>query len=264
MTDTVNNILANADYFILLLFRVGGLVFPSPIFGRTNIPDMFKIGLIFFITVLFFMYRPINTNIAYATLFGFFLLIAAELVLGMALAFVTNLFLSLTAYTAGEMIDMQIGFGIVNVFDAQNNTQIPMMGNLLNIILILTFFLVDGHLRLIDILDITITAIPVGNIAISPAIGLVALEVFILSFVLGVMVALPVVASGLTLEFCFGVLMRSVPQMNMFVVGIPMKIILGFMVVILLIPSFMSFSDTIFSHLFESIEKMFATFRVSV
>ena len=260
MTSIVNEILGNADYFILLVFRVGGLVFTSPIFGRVNIPALAKLGLITSTGFLFYTIFPQTVTLEYTTLFGFMLIAAMELLLGVALAFVTNIFFSLTAFTAGQLIDMQIGFGIVNVYDVQNNTQVPMMGNILNLMLLLTFFAVDGHLQLIGMIYLTFDNMPVGTMILSPAIGLTAIEVFIRSFVLGVMMALPILASGLTLEIIFGMMMRAVPQIHMFVVGIPLKVIVGLIIFSVTLPVFSGFSSRIFNELFLGIEKMFAGF----
>ena len=260
MTSMVNTILGSADYFILLLLRVGGLVFASPIFGRVNIPTIAKIGFITSITYLLFTIFPQTVDIYYSTLLGFILLCAGELLLGMALAYVTNVFFSLTAFTAGQLIDMQIGFGIVNVFDVQNNTQVPMMGNVLNIMMILLFFAVDAHTKLIEMIYLTIDRMPVGTLMFSPLIGITALELFARSFMMGVMMALPILASGLTLEIGFGMLMRAVPQIHMFVVGIPIKMLVGLIVFSVTLPVFANFSSRVFDELFIGVEKMFANF----
>jgi len=260
MASMVNVVLGSADYFILLLFRVSGLIFASPIFGRVNIPAMAKIGLITAITYLFFTVFPQTDAIQYSTLLGFILICAGELLMGIALAFVTNIFFSLTAFTAGQLIDMQIGYGIVNVYDIQNNTQIPMMGNVLNLMLLLLFFAVDGHLKLIEMIYLTLDRMPVGSLVLSANIGITALEIFIRAFVLGVMMALPILASGLTLEIAFGMLMRAVPQIHMFVVGIPIKMLVGITIFSVTIPVFAGYSSRIFEELFLGIEKMFAMF----
>jgi len=254
------SILMSADYFILIILRMGGLVLSSPIFGRVNVPLVAKLGLVVSLGYLMFMVFPQTVAIHYSTLLGFVLLCAGELLLGMALAYVTNVFFSLTAFTAGQLIDMQIGFGIVNVFDAQNNTQVPMMGNVLNIMFILMFFVVNGHLRLIEIVYLTIERMPIGTLVFSPTIGLTALEIFIRAFVLGVMMALPIIASGLTLEIAFGMMMRAVPQIHMFVVGIPMKMLIGLIIFVVTLPVFGNFSERVFNELFLGIEKMFANF----
>jgi len=260
MTSTAVEILMSADYFILIALRMSGLVLSSPIFGRVNVPLVAKIGLVASLTYLMFTIFPQTIAIHYTTLLGFAFVCAGELLLGMALAYVTNVFFSLTAFTAGQLIDMQIGFGIVNVFDAQNNTQVPMMGNVLNIMFILIFFAVEGHLRLIEIIYLTVERMPMGTLVFSHMVGWTALEIFIRAFTLGVMMALPILASGLTLEIAFGMMMRAVPQIHMFVVGIPLKMFVGLMIFSVTIPVFGNFSRRIFDELFLGIEKMFANF----
>jgi len=253
-------ILMSADYFILMVFRMSGLVLSSPIFGRVNVPIVAKIGLVASLSYLLFNVFPQTVPIAYSTLFGFLLVGAGELLLGMALAYVTNIFFSLTAFTAGQLIDMQIGYGIVNVFDAQNNTQVPMMGNVLNIMLILLFFVVHGHLHLVEILYLTVERMPLGTLIISAAVGITVVEVFVRAFLLGVMMALPIIASGLTIEMAFGMLMRAVPQIHMFIVGIPLKMLVGIMLFVTTLPIYGYFSERIFSELFLGVERMFANF----
>ena len=260
MSGVINALLGNGDYFVLLVFRVGGLVFASPIFGRVNVPNLAKLGLIAAIGYMFYTVFPQTVELQYNTLLGFVLVCASELLIGMAMAFVTNIFFSLTPFTAGQLIDMQIGYGIVNVYDAQNNTQIPMMGNVLNLMLLLMFFAVDGHLRLIEIIYLTVERMPVGTLIINPEIGLVAIEVFVRAFLLGIMMALPILASGLTLEILFGMLMRAVPQIHMFVIGIPLKMLIGLVIFAFTLPIFVSFSTRIFDELFAGVEMMFSTF----
>ena len=260
MTTVVNDILGSADYFILLMFRVAGLVVSSPIFGRVNVPNMAKICFSVTLGYLFFTIFPQTADIVYSTLAGFVLLCAGELLLGIALAFVSNIFFAATAFTAGHMIDMQIGFGIVNVYDIQNNMQAPVMGNVLNLMLLLLFFATDGHHRLIEMVYLTIDRMPIGALGFSPNIGLVALDIFIRAFMIGVMMALPLLASGLTLEIAFGMMMRAVPQIHMFVIGIPLKMFVGIIVFTATLPVFAGFSSRIFEEMFNGLERMFAVF----
>jgi flagellar biosynthetic protein FliR len=262
MSEIINRLILNADYFLLLLCRTGGLFFPSPIFGRSNIPAIAKICFIIALTLMFFLIRAPTEVVDYGALAEFFFKCLCELVFGVILAFISNLFFSLVSFTAGQLMDMQMGFGIVNVYDPQNNTQIPMIGNILNLLLLITFFGVNGHLKLVEIIYITLEKFPVGNISISYETGMAALEIFALAFTLGVMVAMPVIAAGIILELAIGVLIRTVPQMNMFVVGIPVKIFIGLLVLAATMPMFINFSDTIFSEMFAGVEKMFSNFNV--
>lgn len=261
MSEAVSLIFSKTDYFVLVLFRVGGLVFTSPVFGRTQLPAKAKIGLTAALGYLLFVTLP-PAQIEYNSLIGFALICMSELLIGIALAFVTNIFFALN-FVAGQLIDMQIGFGIVNVYDPQNNTQIPMMGNLLNLIMLIVFFSVNGHHRLIQIIYVTAEKLPIGNLVFSPSIGMTALEIFTMSFVLGVMVALPVIASALIMEIGFGALIRTVPQINMFVIGIPAKLIVGLVVMFFIIPVYVNFTGKVFEEVFMGIEKMFSTFVAS-
>jgi flagellar biosynthetic protein FliR len=259
MESAVTSILANADYFALLLFRVSGLIISSPVFGRNIIPARVKIALCAALTYLFFTAAPPAGVIEYSSLIGFLLVAVNELLLGIALAFVTNIFFSLV-FVSGHMIDMQIGLGMANVYDPQNASQIPMLGNLLNIILLIVFFGVDGHMRLIEIVYLTLLKLPVGALTLSSGMGSVALEIFSRGFALGIMVAMPVIASGIILEIAFGVLVRTVPQLNVFVVGVPVKTLVGFLILMVSIPAFINFSSNIFSGMWDAIDRMFGTF----
>jgi flagellar biosynthetic protein FliR len=263
MTEVADLVLGNADYFALMLFRVSGLVFTSPIFGRVNVPALVRIALITSLSFLFFIAFPQTVPLEYTSLMSFALLGVMELLLGVALAFVTNIFFSLTAFTAGQLIDMQIGFGIVNVFDIQNNTQIPMMGNILNLMMLMMFFAVNGHLRLIEMVHLTVERMPIGTMVLTGAIGITAIEIFLRAFLLGVMMALPLLATGLTLQIGMGMMMRAIPQIHMMVVGMPLKIIVGLIVFGFTMPVFVNFTNRIFDDMFTGLYTMFATFAGS-
>jgi flagellar biosynthetic protein FliR len=145
---------------------------------------------------------------------------------------------------------------MVNVLDVQNQISVPITGNLLNIVLIIVFFGVNGHLKLIYILNGTFAQIPAGTLSLNLNVGMTALELFSLSFVLAVHVALPLIISGLLVELALGFMTRAVPQINVFVVGIPVKVILGFLILLLVLPVYVNFTNAIFDRMFESISTM--------
>lgn len=255
MEKILNDISQNLDFFILMFLRVSSLIISSPIFGRKNLPNTLKIGFCLLIAYVIYSSTADIKAIHYGSIIEFVLLCMKELLFGLVLGYVTTLFFSIVK-TAGQVMDMQMGFGMVNVMDVQNNVKIPVTGNLLSIVMLLSFFSVNGHLKLIYIVKATFTNIPVGAVRLNPLIGLTTLEVFVLAFVLAINVALPMIAAGLLGEVLLGVIVRAIPQMNIFVVGIPLKIILGFMMLLLIIPIFVNFSGTLFDHMFESIDRM--------
>lgn len=256
MDEILGRVMADLDGFILMFLRISGLLIGSPIFGRRNMPNILRIGFCLVVTYVVFMAAP-SGRVVYSGAVEFILLCAAELLFGLVMGYVTTLFFSIVQ-TAGQVMDMQMGFGMVNVFDVQSNVSVPVTGNLLYVTMLIAFFGVNGHLKLVHIVRQTFWHIPVGNVSLNPDIGLVALEVFALAFVLTVNVAMPLIASGLLGEVAMGFIVRAIPQMNVFVVGIPMKIALGFLILLLVMPVFVYFTDTIFNHLFVSIDKMIA------
>lgn len=243
------------DLFILMLIRVSALLVSSPIFGRKMLPNILKTCFCVVVTYVLFAANMDAELPEYRGLAEFGMLCVKELLFGMVLGFTTTMFFS-AVQVSGQYIDMQMGFGMVNVLDAQNNASVPITGNLLHIVLIITFFGVNGHLKLIYIIESTLTQIPIGTVGLDPAIGTTALEVFIMAFLLAVHVAFPLIASGLLGEVAMGFIVRAVPQVNVFVVGIPLKIVLGFVMLILLLPVYVNFTDVIFDRMFESVNTM--------
>lgn len=263
MSELINQISNHFDYSLLLFLRVSGIIFPSPIFGRKNVPKLVKISFCVALTYLFLSAFPFPKDWKEAaSLTGYFLMCAKELLFGAALGFIMTVFFDLV-YSAGQLMDMQIGFGIVSVYDIQNNSQVPVVGNMLNLMLLILFFGLNGHLKVISIIYSTIEKVPIGHVVIGTSVVMAVWEAFSLSCILAVMVAMPLLAAGVVMEVVMGVLIRSVPQINMFVIGIPVKLFVGLVVFAALVPFFANFSQTIFSHMFTAVENVFNTFGVS-
>jgi len=251
------------DYIMLLFIRVSGLLISSPIFGRQNIPKMAKIGLCLVLTIVFTMTLPApDTYPQYANVFAYGLTCLLELAFGVCLGFVMTSVFDVTMM-AGALIDMQTGFSMASIYDPQENVQTPLSGNLYNVALLMLFFAVDGHLKIIEILYSTIQTVPIGMVTVPAEIANVAVEVMSLSLVLSVMIAMPLLATGLLLEVAMGAIIRAVPQMNMFVVGIPLKVIIGLFILMMTFSVFAGFSTTIFDRLFEYVGIMFDSMRVA-
>ncbi len=245
------------DYMLLLFLRVSGLLIGSPIFGRKNVPNIAKIGFCGILSVLFLYGAGMpEAWVSYRTVLEYALTCVRELLFGFAMGFVLTAMFAV-ALTAGSMIDTQVGFSMVSIYDPQNNTQAPISGNMLNIMLIVLFFSMDGHLKLIGMLYSTLETVPIGHAVPASQIMLVAIELMSKSLVLSVMVAMPVIAAGLVLEFALGAMIKTVPQMNMFVVGLPLKIIIGLLVLGSALTVFADFSGGIFSTAFDLIDHMF-------
>lgn len=251
----MDNVILWVAQFALILIRMTGLFLLSPVWGRANVPARLKIGFAVVLTVILINFNPPG-DVLQTSLAGYALLCIGELIVGLTLGFVTTIFFGIV-FTAGQIIDMQTGFGMVQVYDVQQNIQIPIVGNLLNLIILLCVILSGGHLKLVEILFRTFEALPVGQLVLDERLPAVMLEGFTRTFVLAVQVAMPVIASGLLAEISLGIVVRTAPQMNVFVIGIPIKIIIGLVMLLLIVPMFVNMTGPIFDEMFQFIDKAF-------
>jgi len=149
-----------------------------------------------------------------------------EVALGATLAL--GILLAFGAFSvAGHLLDVQIGFGIAQVFDPVSQSQVPILTSAFNQVAVLVFFLVDGHHALLRGIAFSLERFPLG---VSWSLSEAALPVFKQAaglFSLGFALAAPVVFCILLVDLALGVVARNLPQMNMFAMGIPIKIVVG-------------------------------------
>lgn len=232
-------ILNSIDIFFLVLTRMTGLFIIAPIFGRKNIPVYFKVGLAFFMAVLLVNTQNPGITINYINLWGFAILVIKEMLVGITIGYVS--FIVFTAiYVAGQLIDMQIGFGMVNVMDPISNIQVPITANFYYIICMMLFLVGNGHHMLINALFDSFKIVPLGTAIFSGALMDNILRIFGNIFSIGFRISSPIIAAVLVTDIALGIMSRAVPQLNVFVVGMPLKIIIGLLVMVLTFPSFIS------------------------
>lgn len=239
-------------HFLLFVVRMSALFILSPIFGRANVPNNLKILLSVMMALIVIQFYPPPAELP-PSLIHFVLAVAGELLVGLSIGYVTTMFFSIV-FTAGQIIDTQIGFGMVQIYDVQTNAQIPVAGSMLNLILLESFLITNGHLKLISMLFATFEYIPVGGVQLRPELGTLMLRGFFEVFALSINVAMPIIASGLVAEIGLGVVVRTAPQMNIFVLGMPIKVVLGLIMLGVVLPVFVGFTNTIFERMFIFID----------
>ncbi|MDN5314244.1 MAG: flagellar biosynthesis protein FliR [Clostridiales bacterium] len=244
-------------YYLLVLVRSSGFFVLSPIFGRRNLPVRFRLGLALILSVMFIQLYPPAEIFTSEPSITYVLLVIGEVLVGLIIGYITIVFFALPAI-AGQIIDIQLGIGMGAVFDPSMGTQTTYSGMLLNIVMTVYFFTLDGHLKLIRILGLTYERIPVGEVRLNPVLPTVAMEAFFLMVMLAVTLALPIIASALVSEVTMGVLMRAVPNFHAYMVGIPLKIIIGLVVLFAMQPFYLNFLDNVFNEMFQATENMIA------
>lgn len=240
------------DVFLLVFVRMTGLFVVAPIFGRRNIPAYFKIGFSFFVALILVNTTAIQNFQNEESILAYTLLVMKEFIVGMSIGFVA--YIAYTAiYIAGEIIDMQIGFGIVNVMDPISNIQVPVTSNIYFIICMLLFLSINGHHMIIKALFDSFTSLPLGSAVFDASLADGLIAVFTSVFTTGFKIAAPVIATILITDIALGTISRMVPQLNIFVIGMPLKIFIGIVILIITIPMFVQIMDTVFKEMDGSI-----------
>jgi len=238
--------------FILIFVRMTGLFLISPVFGRRNVPTYMKIGFCLVLSYVIFSSRFMSVEGELGSWFQLAYCILKELLVGFAIGFVTTLTFS-AIWIAAQIVDIQIGFGIINAIDPQSSIQVPLMGNFQNMLALLLFFTVNGHHKLIQIIFNSYDVVPLGIATITNSLSMGMIRLFADSFLLSVKIAIPIVAASLLSEVAFGILSRAVPQMNIFIIGIPFKILIGLVGFLIFIPFYIGALNGIFEQMFNDI-----------
>ena len=241
--------------FLLVMVRVSGLLISAPILGSANFPMLPKAGLAGLMAVI------ITPTIARLGMvipeepLAFALVAASEFLIGIAMGFVMSLVFT-AIQVGGQIMDMQSGFGMMNVFNPAMETQFPIFGFFLFILATLYFLVLSLHHVMIRALVASFESIPIGGFVYRPGLlwevstwgrGL---------FIDGLMIAAPVAAAMLLAYASMGLLGRVVPQIHLFVVGFPITIATALIVVAGSIGVYMRILDGMFFRMFQNVETL--------
>lgn len=242
-------------YHLLLFVRMTGLFLLSPVFGRRNVPARLKAALALAMTVILSAAFPPARDFSAGPTIAYALDVVLELLVGLLMGYATLVFFSVTNI-AGQVIDVGMGLGVGSVLDPQTSMQTPLTGMLLNFTMLMYFFVNDGHLKLIRLLYTSLRIVPVGGVQLSGNLALMAAEQFYLAFALAASLMLPMIGAALLTETAMGIMMRAVPQLNDYMVGIPLKIIVGLGMLILMQPLYSAFCNRVFEKMFIASEQV--------
>lgn len=231
------------EIFLLIFVRMTGLFVIAPVFNRTNIPRNLKIGFSFMLALILVNTISIQ-NINISNIYEFAALVLREFIVGITLGYVCYTIFT-AIYVAGELIDMQIGFGVVNVIDPMSNIQVSITSTFYYILCMLIFLLCKGHHILIRALFSSYEYIPLGQAVFGPGLQSRIIEVFGGIFLIAFKITAPILSAILVTDIALGVISKTVPQLNVFVVGMPLKILIGLTVLILTLPMFISIVETL-------------------
>lgn len=245
---------AQITLFSLIFMRMSGFILLNPILGRKNIPAQVKAGIIFVLTLTVYSFSSGEAfDISSPLEYGFLLL--KEFVAGYVVGFVTELFFFVITF-AGFVMDFQMGLSMATVYDPQNNAQIPVTGSLLQTFYMLLFFAVDGHLALLKILLGSAEIIPYGGILLTQNLSVKIIELFSECVLMGVKFAFPVLAAEFLVEMAVGILNKMVPQINVFVINMQLKITAGLVLLVFLVSPIGEYLSNLVTVMIKSIQEI--------
>ena len=221
------------EIFTLILMRIASFIFAAPFFNTSQTPAKVKIGISFFITVLVYTVNP-DMGVTYNGIFDYTLLVIKEVVVGLFLGATTAFCVQIILF-AGKIIDMDIGLSMAQIYDPTTKIQVGIMGNFYYYILMLLLMATGLHRYLIQAIIETFKVIPLGGVKFGASIYKDVLGFVSDYFVIGFRIALPIFAAMLILDCILAILARIAPQMNMFVVGMQLKIFVGIFVIFITI-----------------------------
>ena len=233
---------------LLLSVRLGAVFLLTPILAVTRAPVQFRVFFVLALSALLISTLNIVPAHVPTTLAGLIEAALYELLVGALMAF--GLFTAFGAFLfGGRILDFQMGFGVANLIDPATNSQTAMMGVVLNMIAVMVFFSIDGHHVLLREITYITKVLPIGTLAADFDMAAVVAQ-FGAMFVFAVMIVAPALFGILLLDIALGVMARTMPQVNMFFVSIPLKVFIGLSLVALSLQSLSPLMEKIFESIF--------------
>lgn len=241
-------------HFLFLLLRGGALLLAMPLFGGPGVPQHVKIGLASLIAML--LYPIIEPAMPPEHLLQLLLMAVQEVAVGLAIGFIVSLFF-LGLQMAGQLMDVPIGFGMVNVLDPHFGGQVPILGQFQNVLAVLIYFSINGHHAVLRAFADSYAFIPVGAAAWNGALAAVIVDAVSSMFLLGVRIGVPVMAAAFMTDVALGIVNRAVPQINVFITGYPIKIAIGLFTVVVGLPVYVGLLGVVFGDGGEMLRTVF-------
>ena len=244
--------------FLLATCRTAGVIFFNPIFGRNSVPSIMKVGLSLAIA-MFAVFELGTTQVIDYTAIEFIGAMLQGFIIGIVIGFIMTLFLSVFQL-GGEVMDMQMGLSMASMYDPATKANISVTGNLLTSMYVLIFFISNAHLALFSVVIQSFQVIPLGIGQVSDQVAVFFIELMYYIFIYAVQLSIPIIVTEIIAEFAVGILMRLVPNINVFVINIQIKVIIGLIVVFTIIPALANFMTQMNLLMMEKITQVLTFF----
>lgn len=245
--------------FLYILMRMSGFVLFSPIYGRGGLPGLVRSGFALMLTVAAYGAYEGSAPIP-GTLLEFTLRLLLELAVGFVLAMIMRFFFAI-ADIGGEPIDTQMGMSMGRTYDPGAQASMTNTAILLNCMMMLLFFTANGHITLLRVVLTSGEAVPFGQAALNRNLSSWMLQLFAECALLAVKLCLPVLAAELMGQVGMGVLMKVIPQINVFAINIELKVLVGLGMLMLLMAPISGFLLEVEGEMLERLQDILQFFN---
>ncbi|MFA7060589.1 MAG: flagellar biosynthetic protein FliR [Pedobacter sp.] len=242
--------------FALVFSRVAGIFAALPVFGGKRLPLNFKVITVLMITLACFPALGITPVAVPSDVFTLGLLLFREMAVGLLLAFITQILFAAVEFS-GQIIGMQMGLTIAQIIDPTMGNQLQIMSVLQTLLATLLFFSLNVHHVFIRSIVDSFSVIPIGGLHLNGEVVSYLTRLTTDVFVIGVRLAAPVMVSLLLSSVALGVMARAFPQMNIFMISMPLHIGVGFIVLGITLTIFFHVLEVSFGNIKEQIETLF-------
>ncbi len=240
--------LPQLQLFFLVFLRVGAIMITIPVFESRSIPQLFKLALAFTASLALFPLLGLEAVPISSSIIGLGIGAAGEILLGLVIGFSVKLIFA-GIQLAGQMAGYQMGMAIANVMDPAESQQIPLLAQFNNLCALLIFLALNAHHWFIRALTQSYRLVPPFNARFDGALTEHLIQLGGKMFVIAIQVGAPIIATLLVTSVAFGLIARTVPQMNVFIVAMPLKIGVGLVFLGFSLPYFSAFLKKVFDGL---------------
>lgn len=218
--------MAELEYFLAIVVRITSFIFAAPFFGTPNVPRRVKVAIgVMMSVVIYNSLTPVELQ--YNTVLGYSVIIIKEAFTGVLLGFSAAICMSIVNF-AGHLVDMETGLSMVTIFDPVSRDQVTITGVYYQYTILLILMLSGMHQYVIAAICNSFSLIPVNGAVFASDKLLVSMIKFLVDYLsIGFRLCLPVFAGILLLNAILGILAKVSPQLNMFAVGMQLKILAG-------------------------------------
>ncbi len=250
------------EYYLIIFVRVMGAMAFAPIFGNMTVTRRVRlfIGIaIAYVMISVHPYEPLN----YTTFIEYTIILIKELVVGITMGFTANITITIIN-TAGHFIDREMGFSMVSNFDSNFNSETTITAQFYNMLVMVIMLSTNMHYFIVSALADSYDLIPVGNVVIDTGMLYDTMIEYISTyFIITLRICLPILIATTITSVVLGVLAKTAPQMNMFVIGIQVKIFVGFTVLFITLQFLPTITNYVYEQMQIIVEKVLQVFIVS-